>query len=61
MSFIDMIDAFNSTSRYLDDLFSIDNIHFEQIIQRIYPAELQLNKDNGYDTEAAFLDIFIYS
>ena len=26
-----MIDAFNSTSRYLDDLFNIDNIHFEQI------------------------------
>ena len=24
----DMIDAFNSTSRYLDDLLNIDNIHF---------------------------------
>ena len=27
----DMIDAFNSTSRYLDDLLNIDNIHFEQL------------------------------
>ena len=25
----DMIDAFNSTSRYLDDLLNIANIHFE--------------------------------
>ena len=34
----DMIDAFNSTSRYLDDILNIDNIHFEQIIHRIYLA-----------------------
>ena len=25
----DMINAFNSTSRYLDDFLNIDNIHFE--------------------------------
>ena len=46
----DLIDAFNSTSRYLDDLLNIDNIHFEHMVHRIYPAELQLNK-------AAFLDL----
>ena len=54
---IDMIDAFNSTSRYLDDLLNIDNIHFEQMVHRIYPAELQLNKANASNTEAAFLDL----
>ena len=53
----DLIDAFNSTSRYLDDLLSIDNIHFEHMVYRIYPAELQLNKANTSDTEAAFLDL----
>ena len=37
----DMIDAFKSTSRYLEDLLDIDNIHFEQMVHRIYPAELQ--------------------
>ena len=47
----DLIDAFNSTSRYLDDLLNIDNIHFE------HPAELQLNKANASDTEHAFLDL----
>ena len=53
----DMIDAFNSTSRYLDDLLNIDNIHFEHMVNRIYPAELQLNKANASNTEAAFLDL----
>ena len=28
----DLIDAFNSTSRYLDDLLNIDNIHFEYMV-----------------------------
>ena len=27
------------------------------MVHRIYPAELQLNKDNASDTEAAFLDL----
>ena len=54
---IDDIDAFNSTSRYLDDLLNIDNIHFEHMVHRIYPAQIQLNKANASDTEAAFLDL----
>ena len=33
------------------------NIHFEQMVHRIDPAELQLNKANASDTEAAFLDL----
>ena len=53
----DLIDAFNSTSRYLDDLLNINDIHFENMVHRIYPAELQLNKANASDTEAAFLDL----
>ena len=32
-----------STSRYLDDLLNIDNIHFKLMIHRLYPTELQLN------------------
>ena len=53
----DIIDAFNSTSRYQDNLFNIDDINFEQMVHKIYPAEIQLNKDNASDTEAAFLDL----
>ena len=53
----DLIDAFNSTSRYLDDLLNIDNFHFEHMVHRIYPAELQLNKANASDTEAVFFKL----
>ena len=50
----DVIMAFNSTSRYLDDLLNIDIPHFEGMVNQIYPPELQLNKANISDTEAPF-------
>ena len=53
----DIIEAFNSTSRYLDDLLNIDNIYFDQMVDRIYPTDLQLNRANSSDTEAPFLDL----
>ena len=53
----DIIEAFNSTSRYLDDLLNIDNIYFDQMVDRIYPTELQLNRANSSDTETSFLDL----
>ena len=53
----DIIEAFNSTSRYLDDLLNIYNPYFEQMVVQIYPTELQLNKANSSDTEAPFLDL----
>ena len=53
----DLTDAFKSTSRYLDDLLNIDNVHFEHMVHRTYPAELQLNKANASNTEATFLDL----
>ena len=52
LSVYDKLEAFNSTSRYLDSLLNIDNIYFEQMVHRIYPAELQLNKANSSDAEA---------
>ena len=53
----DIIEAFNSTSRYLDDLLNIDNPYFKQMVGQIYPTELQLNKANSSETEAPFLDL----
>ena len=51
----DVIQDFNSTSRYLEDLLNTDNSYFEQmVISHIYPTELQLNKANSFDTEAVF-------
>ena len=37
----EIIQAFNSTSRYLDDLLNIDNPYFGGMVGRIYPPELQ--------------------
>ena len=53
----DIIEAINSTSRYLDDLLNIDNPYFEQMVGEIYLTKLQLNKANSSDTEAPFLDL----
>ena len=48
----DVIEAFNSTSRYLDDLLNIDNKFFDRMVNSIYPSALQLKKTNVSDTEA---------
>ena len=56
-----IIEAFKSTSRYLDDLLNIDNPYFEGMVNRIYPPELQLNKANTCDTESPIFGFpFIY-
>ena len=40
----DIIEAVNSTSRYLGDLFNINNPYFEGMANQIYPSELQNHK-----------------
>ena len=52
----DVTDAFNTTSRYLDDILNNNNAYFDKMVSQIYHSELQLNKANTSDTEAAFLD-----
>ena len=55
----DVIEAFNSTSRYLDDLLNIDNNFFDSMVNRIHPSEVQLNKANVSDTEVPVLDFHL--
>ena len=50
---------FNDTSRYLDDIFTIDNPEFAEHIPAIVPRELQLNRANASDKETSFLDLNI--
>ena len=50
----DIVEGFNSTSRYLYDLLNIDNIYFDRMVDRIYPTELGLNRANSSDIEAPF-------
>ena len=56
----EVIEAFNSTSRYLDDLLNIDNNLFYSMVNHIYPSELQLNKASVSDTKASFLDLHLF-
>ena len=49
----DIVDAFNTTSRYSDDILNIDNVYFDNMVSQIYPLELQ-HKAYNSDTEAAF-------
>ena len=54
-----IIDAFNTTSRYLDDILNFKIVYFDTMVSQIYPSELQLNKANTSDTEAASLDLHL--
>ena len=55
----DLIDMFNDTTRYLDEIFPIDNPEFEKHIPDIYPAELHFNKGNTSDKETSSIDLNI--
>ena len=60
MSLSDMqaiIYAFNTTSRYLDDILNINNVYFDNMVSQIYPSELKLYKANSSDSKTAFLDL----
>ena len=56
---VDSIDAFNTTSRYLDDILNINAVYFDSTVSQIYPSELQLNKAYTSDTKATFLDLHL--
>ena len=43
----------------MDDILNINNVYFDNMVSLIYPSELQLNKANPSDTEAAFLDLHL--
>ena len=55
----DVIDAFNTTSRYLDKILNINNVYFDNMVSQVYPSELQLNKANTSDTDAAIVDLHL--
>ena len=55
----EVIEAFNSTSRYLNDLLNIDNTFFDSMVIHICPSELQLNQAKVSDTETSFLDLHL--
>ena len=37
----------------------MNNVNFDNTVSHIYPSELQLNKANTSNTEAAFIDLHL--
>ena len=49
---VDIIDAFNTISRYLHDIFN--NVYFDNMESQIYASELQLDITKTSGTKATF-------
>ena len=43
----------------MDDILNIYNVYFDNMVSQENASELQLNKANTSDTEAAFLDLHL--
>ena len=51
--------AFNSTSRYIDDIISINNPRFKQFLKDIYPEELVVSEALESKNVVSYLDLLI--
>ena len=51
--------AFNTTSRFFDDILNINNVSFDSMVSQIYPSKLQLNKTYTSDSEVAMFDLHL--
>ena len=50
---------FNFSYRYIDDVLSINNPHFENYLGQIYPAELEIKDTTESNTSASYLDLLL--
>ena len=50
---------FSNSVRHIDDLLTLNNIHFEEEIRNIYPPEVTLKRTSESDTKLYYLDISI--
>ena len=55
----EVIEAFGSASRYLDDLLDVDSPCFGGVVGRICPPGLRLGGASTFDAEAPFLDLHL--
>jgi len=53
----DLVDRFNNTYRYLDDILALNNPDFLTYAKEIYPKELTLTKSNNNNDHTPFLDL----
>ena len=50
---------FNLTYRYIDDVLSINNPEFENYLDQMYPAELEIKDTTESTTSASYLDLLL--
>ena len=53
----DLVDQFNNTFRYLDEILALNNPDFQEIAKEMYPKELTLNKSNISNVHAPVLEL----
>ena len=53
----DVIDAFRTASRFLDDVLDIGSFYFENVVGQMCLLGLRLNRDNASDAKAALLHL----
>ena len=50
---------FNLTYRYIDDVLSINNLEFENYLDQMYPAELEIKDTRESTTSASYLHLLL--
>jgi hypothetical protein len=51
--------SFNFMFRYIDDVLSLNNSRFGDIVQRIYPIELGIKDSTDTDRSASYIDLHL--
>ena len=51
--------SFNFTFRYIYDVLSLNNSRFGEIVDRIYPIELEIKDTTDTDRSASYLDLHL--
>ena len=51
--------SFNFTFRHIDDVLSLNNSRFGDVIDRIYPIELETKDTTDTDKSASYLDLHL--
>ena len=56
---VSVVKTFNLTSRYIDDVISLNNSKFSDYLSMIYPPELEIKETTESAASASYLDIFL--
>ena len=55
-----VVQQFNFTYRYIDDVFSLKNTKFAEYLEFIYPRELEIKETMETAASSSYLDCYLY-